>query len=78
MKKVSYSPEAGQDLQNIKCYILREFGEEIAKKVLLKIIKDIQILEVYEMFIKCGKFHVISNIFIRKKITCFIELKKTI
>lgn len=45
MSKVEYSPMALEDLQNIKEYITANWGEDISRKVLKKIIDNINSLE---------------------------------
>lgn len=44
---VKYSPQSIEDLKTIQKYILNEFGEEVAKNKIKKIVKDIQGLEMF-------------------------------
>lgn len=45
MPKLEYSPLALEDLQNIRDYIIANWGEKVAKRILKKITTDIRILE---------------------------------
>ena len=49
MGKISYSPEALEDLQNIKENIITEFGDIVAKKVIMEITSNIRRLEVFPL-----------------------------
>lgn len=49
MLKVKYSPAALEDLQYIRDYILDNWGEDVATKVLKKITSDIRRLEQYPL-----------------------------
>ncbi|MCC3357770.1 type II toxin-antitoxin system RelE/ParE family toxin [Bacillus sp. REN16] len=49
MLKVKYSPAALEDLQQIRDYILDNWGESVATKVLKKITSDIRRLEQYPL-----------------------------
>lgn len=49
MEKVTYSPQALEDLQSIKNYIITNFDDYIAKKVIRKIISDIKCLEEFPL-----------------------------
>lgn len=44
---VKYSPQSIEDLKAIQKYILNEFGVEVAKNKIKKIVKDIQGLEMF-------------------------------
>lgn len=48
MKKLSYSPEAARDLENIKMQVSNEFGELVAVKTIKRIEKGVCTLEVAE------------------------------
>ncbi len=45
MPKLEYSPLALEDLQNIRDYIITNWGEKVANRILKKITTDIRILE---------------------------------
>jgi len=45
MKQIKYSPEARQDLRNVKKYIKEEWNEEIAQKVMVYLMSQIRLLE---------------------------------
>jgi toxin ParE1/3/4 len=47
MAKVDYSPAALEDLQRTRDYILDNWGENAAKRILKKIMSDIRSLEQY-------------------------------
>jgi plasmid stabilization system protein ParE len=47
MVKIEYSPTALEDLERINDYISSRWGEDIAKKVLMRIISDIRTLGHY-------------------------------
>ena len=47
MPKIEYSPTALEDLQHINDYVVSNWGEGVAKKVLTKITSDIRNLEQY-------------------------------
>ncbi|OPJ63824.1 type II toxin-antitoxin system RelE/ParE family toxin [Clostridium oryzae] len=47
MAKVEYSPMALEDLKDIRDYILSNFGDNVAKRILKKITSDIRRLEQY-------------------------------
>lgn len=49
MEKVRYSPQALEDLQNIRSYIVINFDDNIAKKVINKITSDIRRLEEFPL-----------------------------
>lgn len=49
MGKVEYSPEALEDLQKIKAYIVDNFGIDVAQKTLGKITANIRRLEEYPL-----------------------------
>ena len=49
MTKIQYSPIALEDLQHIKSYITDNWGENVAQRILKKIISDIKTLEQYPM-----------------------------
>lgn len=49
MPKVEYSPIALEDLKHIKDYITANWGANVAKRILKKIISDIKRLEQYPM-----------------------------
>lgn len=48
MKKLEYSPEAANDLENIKMLVADEFGELAAVKTMKRIGKGIRTLEIAE------------------------------
>lgn len=45
MGKVEYSPKSLEDLHRVKKYIVENYGDEVGKKVLLKITTNIRQLE---------------------------------
>lgn len=49
MVKLEYSPKALEDLQHIRDYIIANWGESIAKRILQKITADIRRLELYPL-----------------------------
>lgn len=49
MPKLEYSPMALEDLQYIRDYIMANWGESIAKRILKKITADIRRLEIYPL-----------------------------
>lgn len=49
MAKILYSPQALEDLQNIKSNILSEFRESVAQKVIKKIINSVSRLEEFPL-----------------------------
>ena len=48
MKEIFFAPESQQDLLDIKRTVAIEFGDDVAKTVVGKIIKTIRILSIYE------------------------------
>jgi toxin ParE1/3/4 len=49
MFTVEYSPKALEDLQHINDYIITNWGENIAKRILIKITSNIRRLEQYPL-----------------------------
>jgi toxin ParE1/3/4 len=49
MPKVEYSPKALEDLKNINDYIITNWGENVAKKVLKKVTSNVRRLEKYPL-----------------------------
>lgn len=47
MIKIEYSPQALEDLKNLKTYLSINWGEDISEKVLRKITADIRRLALY-------------------------------
>jgi len=62
MLKIEYSPQALEDLQHLRAYILTNWGENVLKKVLRKITSDIRRLEIYPLSgVSLGKIIDIST-----------------
>lgn len=49
MPKLEYSPMALEDLQHIRDYIIVNWGENVARKILKKLTSDIRKLEEYPL-----------------------------
>ena len=49
MLNIEYSPQALEDLQNLKVHLITNWGEDIANKIIRKITSDIRRLELYPL-----------------------------
>ncbi|ERJ11403.1 type II toxin-antitoxin system RelE/ParE family toxin [Haloplasma contractile] len=56
MFKIEYAPQALEDLQRLRKYVLENFGEDLSKKILIKVTSDIRKLERFPLLgIDMGK-----------------------